>query len=91
MYSDEFLDTFRNSEFYVRCKSSVTGILTWYDWEKCSLSCGGGMRVRIAAQCVPEYAVCEGLQIQREDCNDFECPEEISQKLRKSHFTLFNN
>merc|ERR1712147_97231 len=53
-----------------------------YDWEECSRSCSTGatcgVRVRIASGCVPEYAVCQNIQIEREDCGCEKCTESLT-------------
>ena len=78
MYSDDFLNTFNESELFGTCKNAVVGKLLWYDWEECSKPCGGGVRIKIAEACIPEYAVCTDLNIVRESCNTNECPKELS-------------
>ena len=74
MYSDEFLRTFEKSDFFLTCKKSVEGKLSWYEWGECSVSCGGGVKTKIASSCVPDYAVCYGLQIHQKACNEVDCP-----------------
>jgi len=48
------------------------------EWESCSKTCKSdgkcGVRVRVAESCVPEYAACNEIQVQREDCNCDACP-----------------
>ena len=77
MYSEDFLNTFKDSVFFESCKYAVDGKLLWYEWENCSKSCGGGVRMKIAEACIPEYASCAELNILREPCNTDECPEDI--------------
>ena len=74
MYSDDFLQTFEKSDFFTVCKKSVDGKLQWKDWGECSRSCGGGFQTKIATSCVPDYAVCYGIQILEQSCNDQACP-----------------
>ena len=51
------------------------GQWTWNDWDECSSSCGGGIRIRTAEQCLPKGAVCEEVPIKKETCNEDPCPE----------------
>merc|ERR1712131_330358 len=74
MYSDNFLGTFENSDFFKTCKKSVQGKLEWKQWSKCSVSCGGGTQIKFATSCVPNYAVCYGIQILEQTCNNQVCP-----------------
>ena len=75
MYSEDFLNTFNESELFGSCKNAVVGKLLWYDWEECSKTCDGGVRMKMAEACIPEYAVCTDLNIVRESCNTNKCPE----------------
>ena len=75
LYTEDFLLTFEKSDFYSTCKNEVEGKLIWNDWGKCSLSCGGGIKLRTARRCTPEYAHCYELPIKEEPCNDQVCPE----------------
>ena len=77
MYSDDFLNTFEESAFFDSCKKAVVGKLLWYDWEECTKTCGGGVRMKMAEACIPEYAVCTDLNIVRESCNTNDCPEDL--------------
>ena len=74
MYSDDFLQTFEKSDFFNMCKKTVEGKFQWKEWSDCSVSCGGGHQTQIAVACVPEYAVCNGIQILERSCNDQVCP-----------------
>ena len=74
MYSDSFLQTFEKSDFFNMCKKTVEGKFQWKEWSDCSVSCGGGHQTQIAVACVPEYAVCNGIQILERSCNDQVCP-----------------
>ena len=74
MYSDNFLQTFEDSNFFEECKKTVEGKMLWKEWSDCSVSCGGGYQTQIAAACVPDYAVCYGIQIFERSCNDLACP-----------------
>ena len=73
MYSDQFINTFTNSMFFSECQRFVSGKLIWNNWESCSKSCAidgvCGVRVRIAVECVPSFALCTEMQVQREDCS----------------------
>ena len=51
------------------------GAWTWNDWGECSNSCGGGIRIRTADQCLPKGAYCEEVPIMEEACNEDACPE----------------
>ena len=51
------------------------GQWTWNDWGECSNSCGGGIRIKTADQCLPQGAVCEDVPILEETCNENTCPE----------------
>ena len=74
LYSDKFLREFEASKFYLQCQAKVKGILSWYEWGECSVSCGGGVKLRMASECVPTYAFCKELQVQQESCNLVDCP-----------------
>ena len=74
MYTDSFLTTFEKSDFFTVCKRTVEGKLRWHDWGNCDVSCGGGVRLLIAKECVPSYAHCYELPIQEKPCNTEECP-----------------
>ena len=50
------------------------GQWTWNEWSKCSLSCGGGIRMKTADECIPKGAVCEETPIIQEACNEEACP-----------------
>ena len=75
---ETFLSAFQSSQFFATCKQSVNGKLSWFEWENCSKTCKSdqkcGVRIRIAESCVPEYAVCKQIQVQREECNCQACP-----------------
>ena len=79
-YSQTFFETFKASLFFPKCKSSVKGKLIWPDWEKCSQSCSldgtCGSRIKVAASCMPEYAICPELPIKCEPCGCDKCPEQ---------------
>ena len=75
MYSNDFLQTFERSDFFSMCKKKVEGKLQWKDWGACSVSCGGGFQTKIAISCIPDYAVCYGIQILERSCNDQICPD----------------
>ena len=74
VYSDDFLETYEKSDFFVTCKKSVEGKLKWREWSDCSVTCGGGIQTKIATSCVPSYAVCFGIQIKEQTCNEQVCP-----------------
>ena len=74
MYSEDFLQAFEKSDFFTICKKTVTGKLKWKDWSDCSVSCGGGTQTKIASSCVPDYAVCYGIQILERTCEVHACP-----------------
>ena len=50
-------------------------VLRWNDWGACSVTCGGGLKLRTARECVPEYARCYQLPILEEPCNPDNCPD----------------
>ena len=75
IYSGVFLSSFENSHFISQCKTSVTGKLRWNKWLDCSVTCGGGYKLRTATECVPSYANCYDLPIMEESCNQQTCPE----------------
>ena len=52
-----------------------SGQLTWNDWSECSKSCGGGIRIKTANECLPSGAICEEVPIKEESCNENACPE----------------
>ena len=74
MYSDNFLQTFENSDFFTMCKKTVEGKLQWKEWNHCSVTCGGGFQSKIAIACVPDYAVCYDIPILEQSCNEEACP-----------------
>ena len=78
MYSDNFLQTFEKSYFFKMCKKEVEGKLQLnegkFEWNDCSVSCGGGFQTKIAIACVPEYASCRDIQILERSCNENACP-----------------
>ena len=65
-YSEEFLTSFEECDFFQTCKTSLNGKLIWDDWQKCSQKCSDdgscGVRIRIASACIPNYATCKDLQ-----------------------------
>ena len=65
-YSNEFLTSFEECDFFQTCKTSLNGKLVWDDWQKCSQKCSDdgscGFRIRIASACLPKYATCKELQ-----------------------------
>ena len=75
MYTDQFLNSFEKCDFFSTCKNTVEGKLQWNEWGGCSVSCGGGSKIRIANSCVPSYANCNGIPILEEPCNREECPD----------------
>ena len=75
MYSHIFLQTFEESDFFKICQNTVEGKLQWKEWNHCSVSCGGGFQRKIAVACVPQYAVCNGIQILEQTCNEIACPD----------------
>ena len=74
VYSDDFLQSFERSDFYTVCKNTVAGKLKWKEWSDCSVSCGGGTQTKIASSCVPDYAICYGIQISERTCEEQACP-----------------
>lgn len=74
MYSDDFLQTFESSVFFEACKKKVEGKFLWKEWNHCSVSCGGGFQSKIVISCVPNYAVCYGIQTLERSCNEDACP-----------------
>ena len=74
MYSDDFLQAFEKSLFFPACKESVEGKLKWKEWGDCSVSCGSGTQTKIVTSCVPNYAICHGIQILERTCNYGACP-----------------
>ena len=78
VYTDDFLSAFESSDFFNQCQSAVNGKLTWLEWENCSKTCKSddtcGVRIRLAEACIPEYAACNEVQVQREECNCNDCP-----------------
>ena len=75
MYSGVFLSSFENCHYFSQCKTSVAGKLQWNKWLDCSVTCGGGYKLRTATECVPSYANCYDLPIMEEPCNQQTCPE----------------
>ena len=73
-YSEDFIQTFENSEFFTTCKKSVEGKFQWREWGACSVNCGGGIQTKIATSCLPNYAVCYGIQVLERTCNNQACP-----------------
>ena len=53
---------------------TVEGKFQWNEWNDCSVSCGGGFQTKIVNSCVPDYAICFGIQIIEQTCNNQECP-----------------
>ena len=74
IYTDDFLTTFEKSDFFATCKNTVEGKLSWNDWSDCSVSCGGGYKLRIAHACIPSYAHCFDLPVVEDSCNTELCP-----------------
>ncbi|XP_061184990.1 SCO-spondin-like [Saccostrea echinata] len=54
------------------------GYTAWTDWEKCSLTCGGGLqkRTRTCTNPAPQHggASCSGADSEIQDCNTQNCP-----------------
>lgn len=50
------------------------GELEWNEWGDCSVTCGGGSKIRIANSCLPDGAQCSGIQVLEEPCNTHDCP-----------------
>ena len=75
MYSDNFLREFESCAFFGQCARDVEGKLSWNNWGNCDVSCGGGVRLRVAKSCVPDYALCNSLNVLEEPCNSEPCPD----------------
>ena len=82
MYSNTFLTRFEESTFMEKCSNALDGQISWSEWEECSKSCKTndkcGVRIRVARSCVPSYAFCKVIPIQRKDCNCIECTPDLS-------------
>lgn len=56
------------------------GYTTWTDWEKCSLTCGGGLqkRKRECTNPAPQFggSKCSGADAEIQDCNTQNCPSQ---------------
>ena len=74
LYSQKFLTSFDQSDFFQNCQTSVEGKLDWNQWGNCDVSCGGGVKLKTAKSCVPSYAHCFGMQVIEEPCNQQACP-----------------
>ena len=74
-YSDEFIPTLIQSGYEQKCKEYIPGKLSWNDWQKCPVTCGEGIKNRIAKECVPSYAYCNQIQIQSVSCENDLCPD----------------
>ena len=81
MYSDNFLQTFERSDFFESCKKTVEGKLQWKEWNHCSVTCGGGFQRKIAVACIPQYTVCNDIQILEQTCNTNACQDTPSKFL----------
>ena len=59
---------------------SQAWLVNWLreNWEQCSQKCSDdgsfGVRIRIASACVPDYATCKEIPVQRENCGCEVCP-----------------
>ena len=62
------------------------GEWTWNDWGECSDSCGGGIWIRIADQCLPKGALCKEVPVIEETCNEEACPEGYWDQLHLSYY-----
>ena len=72
-YSSSFVFAISNSVFNSECKDSIVGKYDWYEWEECSKTCATGYQIKMAQQCQPPGAVCNGLNLERRDCNNYPC------------------
>jgi len=73
MYTDEFQSEFESSMYFDKCQIFVAGKISWHEWTECSKSCGGGLRFKVAEDCVPSYAHCLELPVKQEVCNSEPC------------------
>lgn len=73
MYTEEFQSEFESSMYFDKCQIFVAGKISWHEWTECSKSCGGGLRFKLAKDCVPSYAHCLELPVKQEVCNSEPC------------------